>query len=176
MQSNQIWVPVDVQLHGTSSPAPEAVSLSHFLLMPRPEFPTQPSLSTLGWPLADLTLPQTPCSQCKGLSPILQRCLPGAKPFQHLLFQGGQECKRAARVLCNLTILPAWLTAPAAAQRSVIWGRRWFKIATGYFKSDIHQKGKSAEGIHWTESCYKQSRMLVVPVISGLKLRGIPLT
>ena len=48
VQSNQIWVPVDVQLHGTSSSAPGAVSLSPFLLMPRPEFPTQPSLSTLG--------------------------------------------------------------------------------------------------------------------------------
>lgn len=67
-----------------------------------PWFPTQPSLSALGWPLADLSLPQTPCSQWKGLSPILQKCLLGAKAFQHPPFQGGQECERATRVFLSL--------------------------------------------------------------------------
>lgn len=52
----------------------------------------------------------------KGLPfPDLQKCLLGAKSFQHPFFQGGQECETATRVLCDLTMHLAQFCAPAEA-------------------------------------------------------------
>lgn len=77
-----------------SPSAPRAAVSLPAVWMPWPEFPTQPSLTEhVGLASAWPSLPQTPCSQWKSLSPILQKCLPGAKPFQHPLLWGRQECK-----------------------------------------------------------------------------------
>lgn len=119
------------------------------VLISLPGFPTQPALSPFGWPLADLSLPQTPCSQRKGLSLILQKQLLGVKAVQHPPFQGGQECERATKVLCHLTMHLAQLCAPAEALKAYYPGKgRLFNIAYGSFKSDIHRREKSGKGIH----------------------------
>lgn len=109
--------------HGTSSSAPGAVSLSPFLLMPRPEFPHPAFLSTLGWPPGwpyspsdtMLTMKRASPPFCRGVSLV-------QKPFQHLLFQGGQECRRAARVLCDLTILPGLALCTCCSPRGLLSG------------------------------------------------------
>lgn len=115
VQCNESWFLVDIPMSGIPALLPT-------VLMPLPGFPRQPSLSTLEWPLADLSPPQTHAHNERASPPFCRGVSLVQSLFSILSFRVDRNA-REREGFVGLNIAPGPILCTCETPEALLAGR-----------------------------------------------------